>query len=179
MANPYSPYLVYGNVTTSLGYSAVSAKIEITTQLGTMSCDTDSNGNFVKDLADVGYSSGETVVVSTQDKFNNESSSDTFVVSGSYQEVNISLSVRTNAQETTGYTIRSMIHSIGNSPISKDNPLAVMDFSSLIPARYDSMELSYTGSNLTSVIYKSDGLTITTLTLSYDGSDNLIKVERS
>ena len=50
---------------------------------------------------------------------------------------------------------------------------------SLVPAVYDYISLSYTGSNLTTVVYKtggSGGSTVRTLTLGYDGSDNLIKV---
>jgi hypothetical protein len=42
--------------------------------------------------------------------------------------------------------------------------------------------LSYTGSNLTGVVYKtggSEGTTVATLTLGYDGSDNLISVTKS
>jgi hypothetical protein len=47
---------------------------------------------------------------------------------------------------------------------------------------YDDLELSYTGSNLTSVVYKSGGsggTTVATLTLGYDGSNNLTSVTKS
>jgi hypothetical protein len=50
-----------------------------------------------------------------------------------------------------------------------------------IPA-HDHIDLSYTGSNLTGVVYKdggSGGTTVATLTLAYDGSNNLISVTRS
>lgn len=50
-----------------------------------------------------------------------------------------------------------------------------------IPA-HDYMTLSYTGSNLTSVVYKtggSSGTTVATLTLTYDGSNNLTSVAKS
>jgi hypothetical protein len=50
-----------------------------------------------------------------------------------------------------------------------------------IPA-HDYMDLSYTGSNLTSVVYKtggSSGTTVATLTLTYDGSNNLTSVAKS
>lgn len=46
----------------------------------------------------------------------------------------------------------------------------------------DYISLGYTGSNLTSVVYKtggSGGTTVATLTLAYDGSNNLISVTRS
>lgn len=47
---------------------------------------------------------------------------------------------------------------------------------------HDYISLGYTGSNLTSVIYKiggSGGTTVATLTLAYDGSDNLISVTKT
>jgi len=50
-----------------------------------------------------------------------------------------------------------------------------------IPA-HDYIDLSYTGSNLTGVVYKdggSGGTTVATLTLAYDGSNNLISVTKS
>ena len=50
-----------------------------------------------------------------------------------------------------------------------------------IPA-HDYIDLSYTGANLTSVVYKdggSGGTTVATLTLAYDGSDNLTSITKS
>jgi hypothetical protein len=47
---------------------------------------------------------------------------------------------------------------------------------------YDYMSLSYTGSNLTGVVYKtggSSGSTVATLALTYDGSGNLTEVTKS
>ena len=51
--------------------------------------------------------------------------------------------------------------------------IAVSAFNSLVPASYDYISLSYTGDNLTGVVYKtggSGGTTIATLTLAYSGS---------
>jgi hypothetical protein len=48
--------------------------------------------------------------------------------------------------------------------------------------KHDYISLSYTGSNLTGVVYKfggSGGVTVATLTLAYDGSNNLISVTKS
>lgn len=48
--------------------------------------------------------------------------------------------------------------------------------------QHDYVGLSYTGSNLTGVVYKtggSGGTTVATLTLGYDGSNNLTSVTRS
>jgi len=47
---------------------------------------------------------------------------------------------------------------------------------------HDYLSLSYTGSDLTEVIYKtggSGGTTVATLTLTYDGSNNLISVTKA
>lgn len=48
--------------------------------------------------------------------------------------------------------------------------------------KHDYISLSYTGSNLTGVVYKtggSGGTTVATLTLAYDGSNNLTSVTKS
>ncbi len=53
---------------------------------------------------------------------------------------------------------------------------------SLVPSNYDYISLSYTGSNLTGVVFKtggSGGTVVSTLTLAYDGSDNLISVTKT
>lgn len=47
---------------------------------------------------------------------------------------------------------------------------------------HDYISLSYTGSNLTGVVYKSGGAggtTVATLTLAYDGNSNLTSVTKS
>jgi hypothetical protein len=47
---------------------------------------------------------------------------------------------------------------------------------------HDYIDLSYTGTNLTGVVYKtggSGGTTVATLTLAYDGGNNLISVTKS
>lgn len=47
---------------------------------------------------------------------------------------------------------------------------------------HDYIGMSYTGSNLTGVVYKtggSSGTTVATLTLTYDGSNNLTGVAKS
>lgn len=53
---------------------------------------------------------------------------------------------------------------------------------SLIPSVYDYIDLSYTGSNLTTAVFKSGGsigTVVSTLTLTYDGSGNLLTVTKS
>jgi len=49
-----------------------------------------------------------------------------------------------------------------------------MNFGTLVPDVYDYISLSYTGTNLTGVVYKtggSGGTTVATLVLGYTGSD--------
>ena len=78
---------------------------------------------------------------------------------------------------------------VGRSASGRDNTAQVTDDGALkvdiagldIPA-HDYISLSYTGSNLTGVVYKkggSGGTTVATLTLTYDDSDNLLTVARS
>ena len=53
---------------------------------------------------------------------------------------------------------------------------------SLVPGEYDYVGLSYTGSNLTGVVFKlggSAGYTVSTLTLVYYISDNLVSVTKT
>ena len=72
--------------------------------------------------------------------------------------------------------------SIGEVEVSNDsgNPIPVV--TGLEIPEHDYISLSYTGSNLTGVVYKtggSGGTTVATLTLAYDGSSNLISVTKS
>jgi len=55
-------------------------------------------------------------------------------------------------------------------------PVDIMN--NLVPESYDEISLSYTGGNLTGVVYKKSNATVATLLLGYDGSDNLISVKR-
>jgi len=54
----------------------------------------------------------------------------------------------------------------------------VVGLSALVPVAYNEISLSYTGANLTGVIYKQAGATVATLTLGYTG-DNLTSVVRT
>lgn len=56
--------------------------------------------------------------------------------------------------------------------------LQVSALNQLIPQRFDTIQLAYTGSNVTEVTYKANGVTVAVLTLTYSGS-NLIQVSRS
>jgi hypothetical protein len=56
-------------------------------------------------------------------------------------------------------------------------PVQLMN--ALVPEQYDRIDLSYTGSNITGVVYSLDGVVKTALSLSYDLSDNLITIIRT
>lgn len=59
---------------------------------------------------------------------------------------------------------------------------AVVAFAPTAPANYDYISMSYTGTNLTQVVYKvggAGGTVVCTLNLTYDASNNLLTVARS
>lgn len=58
------------------------------------------------------------------------------------------------------------------------NAIRMLQANNLVPESFDEIDLSYTGDNLTSVVYKKDNITIKTLTLTYSGS-NLTNVTAS
>jgi|CXWL01.1.fsa_nt_gi diketogulonate reductase-like aldo/keto reductase len=59
-----------------------------------------------------------------------------------------------------------------------DEALKISNISGLVPESYDEIVLSYSGSDLSTVIYKKATVTIATLTLSYT-LGNLTSVVRS
>ena len=65
------------------------------------------------------------------------------------------------------------------SPTNPATEETLQAVAGLVTDAYDSIELSYTGSNLTGVVYKNSGAVSATLTLAYDGSSNLISVTKS
>jgi hypothetical protein len=78
--------------------------------------------------------------------------------------------------------------SVGEVEISNDvgNPVPVSGTVNVLTGLeipdHDYIALSYTGINLTGVVYKTGGAggtTVATLTLAYDGSDNLTSVTKS
>ena len=59
-----------------------------------------------------------------------------------------------------------------------DTAVRVLSLQALVPAEYDEIVLSYTGANLTGVVYKQATVTVATLTLGYTGA-NLTSVVRT
>ncbi len=124
--NPYTPFLVLVTVTNSSGTAEPSAEVIFASSIGSSKIQTtDSLGRLIYDLANIGYTNGETITITTNDRFNNDTSTDTFVVEGFMDTVNITLTQRTKAVKVTGYNVPSVIHTIGDKPVTKDNPLPV------------------------------------------------------
>jgi hypothetical protein len=74
----------------------------------------------------------------------------------------------------------SLLYEVMKVSTIDGDPLAVVGGLSI--PEHDYISLSYTGTNLTGVVYKtggSGGTTVGTLTLAYDGSANLISVTKS
>ena len=68
------------------------------------------------------------------------------------------------------------------SSYSGGTGIPVNVLNSLVTENYDYISLSYTGNNLTGAVFKSGGSTgtmVATLTLTYDGSDNLLTVTKT
>ena len=68
--------------------------------------------------------------------------------------------------------------------VNTDNALKFFDSvsNSLVPAAYDFISMSYLSDNLTAIIYKDGGAagtTVSTLTLTYDLSDNITSVTQT
>jgi len=130
---PYIAYLVYGYVYDSLGNIVPNATLKVTTSVGVKEYTTDSDGIFMYDLAEVGYTSGETVAVAVTEPYNNETKAHTFIVEGFWKNENITLILRTVAGvNTVGYITTPIIHSVGHKPITSDNPLPVTQNNTLI-----------------------------------------------
>jgi hypothetical protein len=74
----------------------------------------------------------------------------------------------------------SLLYEVMKVSTIDGDPLAVV--AGLSIPEHDYIALSYTGTNLTGVVYKtggSGGTTVATLTLAYDGNDNIISVTKS
>lgn len=126
---PYASYLVYGDVYNADGFGSSEAVITIFTSIstiGTKPVTTGTDGVFVFDLANYGYTSGETVSVSIEDKYRNQVLTTTFVVTGAFQNINWTLAYRTDAFLPNANIAQTpMLHTVGKKPVTADNPLSV------------------------------------------------------
>jgi hypothetical protein len=80
------------------------------------------------------------------------------------------------ADQTEGSCIPGPTHPVKTHTVNGEDFQEIVG--GLVPFPHDTIELSYTGSNLTGVVYKLAGATLATLTLSYTGS-NLTSIVRT
>jgi hypothetical protein len=85
---------------------------------------------------------------------------------------------------TTDGTLKVDIagNSFGPIDVIVDNVVPVISENSLVPEVFDSVIMSPTGTNPTTILYKTGGLsgtTVATLTLTYDGNNNIQTVVRT
>lgn len=126
---PYQSYLVYGLILNSDGIISPNASIEVATSVGRKYYESDVNGAFLFELADIGYSAGEQVQMNITDKFNNQFKNHTFIVSGQFHQEDITLSLRMDAVNASDLAPKSILHSVGKKPITLDNPLPIQSTS--------------------------------------------------
>jgi hypothetical protein len=87
-----------------------------------------------------------------------------------------------DARGTAPYGVIDGTDTLKRISVDSEGRLNTIMVSSLVPKIYDYVSCGYTGSNLTTVVYKtggSGGTTVATLTLAYDGSDNLTSITRT
>lgn len=66
----------------------------------------------------------------------------------------------------------------GGGSVSLQPNQSISVANQLIPSAYDEIDMTYTGTDVTGVLYKSAGVTVATLTLTYTGG-NLTRVVRT
>ena len=92
--------------------------------------------------------------------------------SSAYSQGSTNVTLETGDIEIGAVEIKDSTTDVRAS-VDANGRLAVMNFGQLVPKEYDYISLSYTGTNLTGVVYKvggSSGTTQATLTLGYSGS---------
>ena len=159
---PFVSFLVFGKVFNFSGNIISNAQLSIKTSISTICKFTDSNGLFLYDLAEAGYTNGETVIVNVTIPFNNEIQTQTYVVTGNFLEENITTELRTRVEKISELQIQNVLHSVGKTPITPANPLPIQLIGSDgTPVKITQQEENRVGSECTG----SDGATGRVLTL--------------
>lgn len=121
---PQLPYLVYGTIKDRFDLTKSNIIIWFSTSSGKIYTTSDYTGKYVIDLANAGYTNGETVTYISESKNKNQKVSGSFVLSGFFKELNLFLDTRKD-YITPGFNSGVVLCSIGGKPISHDNPLHV------------------------------------------------------
>ena len=177
---PLIPFLVSGAVTNSNGIVSSVAELRITNSTTgdkvIVLCDV--NGNYNYDLANLGYSQGDSIEIIASNKFFNETKTETFTVSGDNKTLNFSLEIRSDQVRGGGNTDLKL-QTIGGKPVSSDNPLPVMLINSadiIDLVSNPEIDWTYSGSN-----FQPNTQTVTIRgvsykrTFTYDSSSRITK----
>ncbi len=122
---PDISFLVSGTITDSRSLQVSQGIITFTNASNDSKSTTSNNkGQYSFDLANLGYSSGDTITYVCQDKFKNEFFSGSFIVTGENKSLNVQLSVRKDKLVVSGNRDVQLAN-IGGEVVSKDNPLPV------------------------------------------------------
>ena len=124
---PSVPFIVNGLITKKDTVVAAGGFVRITTPTnGTIHTVTaNSSGEYLIDLASLGYTADETASYEITDKFFNEVATGTFAVSGGGKELNVTTSpISADKPIRTGYG-EFRIVTPGGKPVSYDNPFYV------------------------------------------------------
>ena len=128
------PYIVSGTLTDSIGDKETNASILFTIS-DSERVITNLKGQYLIDLSNIDYSSGDTVTYLAKDEFENEIYSGSFVITGEEKTLNIALSAITDRVQGSGNRDIT-ITNIGGKPVSSDNPFPVKEIS--LPENYAS-----------------------------------------
>ena len=121
---PSPPYLVSGTVTNSKSTASASAIISFETATGKANVIANSSGQYTFDLAEIGYTAGESVEYIANSKYYNEILASSFTVSGESKTLNVTLIARENVLPTLGAR-GIQIANIGGYIVNRANPLPV------------------------------------------------------
>ena len=173
---PNQPFIVSGRVYNSFG-NLKNAVTVLFTNSSDINASTVSNsqGQYLFDLENIGYSDGETITYKAEDDNFNELFEGSFVVSGVSQTLNITLSARIVPFPVSNNR-GTQISMIGGKIVTNQNPFPVQI--SKIPINDGEFTLSYDSSNNLTSVVKSINSRTYTRTLTYDSSNNLTSISR-
>ena len=121
---PSGPYVVSGTIKDSNVEAEASARIDFETATGKATSVANASGQYVYDLAEIGWTAGETVTYTAYDQFENETKTGTITLTGGSKTLNVTLIVRNDPNPTRGAK-NVQLANIGGFAVSKDNPLPV------------------------------------------------------
>jgi len=171
-----TPILISGTVTDSSGDLLTNAIVKFTFGNAFEIAETNSSGQYIFDLNNIGVTIGDTVTYESYDEFNNEVFNSTFVAAET-QTINIILTLRTkNNRINVPGNRDTQIFNIGGKPVSKENPFQII--TSKIPKGEGSMTITYDASDNPITLVKVIGEDTYTRNIIYDGNNNPTSISK-